>query len=75
MLFHILAFTNIKISYYSNNRKFAATPGDTWGGSRRFGGIFGGYSVIDCTTIPFKINRLRHLFGCLLGNPSGKACW
>ena len=42
MLFLILAFTNIKISYYSNNRKFAATPGDTGEAANGFGGIFGG---------------------------------
>ena len=42
MLFRILAFTNIKISYYYNNRKFVATPGDTGQAVNDFGGIFGG---------------------------------
>ena len=42
MLFRILAFTNIKISYYSNNRKLSATPGDTGEAANGFGGIFGG---------------------------------
>ena len=42
MLFRILAFTNIKISYYTNNRKFVATPGDTGQAVNDFGGIFGG---------------------------------
>ena len=78
MLFRILVFPNIKVSYYSNNRKLVATPGNTWrhwAGSEGFWGYFWGYSVMDCAPIPFKINRLRHLFGCLLGNPPGKACW
>ena len=51
-----------------------ATPGEQ-AGNERFWGYFWGYSVIDCTTIPFEINRLRHLFDCLLNNPSCAACW
>ena len=74
MLFRILVFANVKISYYSNNRKLAAAPGEQVG-NERFWGYFWGYSVIDCTTIPIKINRLRHLFDCLLNNPSCAACW
>ena len=63
-----------KISYYSNNRKLVATPGEQVG-NECFWGYFWGYSVTGCTIIPFKINRLRHLFDCLLGNPYCKACW
>ena len=47
----------------------------TLGRRRTIWGYFWGYSVIDCTTIPIKINRLRHLFDCLLNNPSCAACW
>lgn len=72
--FRILVFANVKfpiiliIGNLSNAWRH-------WAGNERFWGYFWGYSVIDRTTIPIKINRLRHLFDCLLCNPYCKACW